>query len=272
MDAHFSHRKQTLGLLFGLIAGFAFAITAWGVDAVMIARAHAVSPFAKFLPGLVICTLAGGLVGWLSIRLEKAKIAIFLWLGLAGLFTWLVMWLPLHFLPTMLKTFDPGYGKLLTYVPLEGEGQVWGMAFVVIGFVSFLCGLLEIHLIDQALLSEGGISIFIPLIVSLGLLAFAGITADGLLNRSFREPIQAMDELIQFAVDNEGKEVPALTAREKRLSVVKEMADLIDRPRRLAVIGFDETLWQMKVLVDFDGELATCTVMVNQPTMCVRSH
>lgn len=268
MTKEFTHRKQILGLLFGLIAGAAFSLTTWGVDAVLLAIAHAATPFVKFIPGLIVSVAACGLVGWLSVRLEKARIAVLLWLALAVFLSWLVMWLPLHLAPGLQAAFNPQLRSYFDFPPIDGKGQILFFVFLVTGFVSLVCGMLEIHLIDQAMISQGGMAIVTPLLISLALFGFAGISADELMNRNLREPIQAMNEVIQFAADNQGKDVSAKTAREKRLSVVKELTGLIDRPRRLTVIGYDSSMWQIEVLVDFQGELATCTVMVNQPTMC----
>ena len=68
-----STRKKNLfmGLVYGLTAGFAFAFFAWGLDAIMLLRAHAAFPWVKFIPGMLICTVAGGLVGWVTIKVQK---------------------------------------------------------------------------------------------------------------------------------------------------------------------------------------------------------
>ncbi|GAP12296.1 hypothetical protein LARV_00028 [Longilinea arvoryzae] len=268
MTKEFTDRKRLLGLLFGIIAGLAFSITTWGTDAVQLALAHSATPFVKFLPGMAMSVAAGGVVGWLSIRFEKAKLAILLWLALAVFLSWLVLWLPLQLAPGLQKAFNPQATHFFHFSAIDGKTQIAAFVFLVVAFVSLVCGLLEVHLIDQAMISQGGMAILTPLLISLALFGFAGISADDLLNRNLREPIQALNDVIQFAVDNEGKEVSASLAREKRLSVVKEITGLVDRPRKLTVIGFDSSMWQIDILADFDGNLATCTVMVNQPTMC----
>ena len=268
MDTQFEKRKQGRGLLFGSIAGFAFAVMAWGMDALQLAQAHVAWPLAKFLPGLVLCMLAGGLAGWLSMRLGKVWAAILLWLALAGFFTWLVMWLQLQFSPRLFAIFDPRIGDLIFYPALDREIQYWAFTFVVVAFVSILCGLLEIHLIDQSMLGQGSLALLSPLLISLALFGFAGVSADDLVTKNFRTPILAMDKLIQFAIDNEGKELPPVVVRQQRLSVVKDLYGVIDRPRSLILTGYDRTLGQMEILVDFSGKWVRCTVIYNQPTMC----
>lgn len=270
MEAHFSQKKQRMGLLFGTIAGLAFSIMAWGVDAFQLALAHAAFPFIKFIPGLLISVLAGGLVGWLTIKIERLWAAILLWALLACLYTWLVMWLPLKAMPFLLKVLQPSISPLLYYPNIESQTQFIAMGLVVIGFVALICGLMEIHLIDQAMLGMGTLALISPLLISLVVFGLAGSAGDYLLNRHFREPLQVLDGLIQFAADNDGKEVPVIVSRKKRLSVVKDLNELMVYPRTLTLVGYDAMLGQMDYLVDFSGNWVRCSVIYNQPTMCKR--
>lgn len=259
-----------MGLLFGTIAGLAFSLTAWGIDAIQLAQAHAAYPLLKFIPGLIISVLTGAIVGWLTIRLDRLWIGMLLWALLAGVYTWLVMWLPLKGSPTLLSLLEPNQAHLLYYPSIESQSQFAVMGLIVNGFVALICGLMEIHLIDQAMMGMGTLALISPLLISFAVFALAGTSGDYLINRHFRESMQAMDELIQFAADNEGKEVPAIVARQKRLSVVKDLDDLITYPRKLTLIGYDEMLGQMDILVDFNGNWVRCSVIYNQPTMCKR--
>lgn len=270
MEAHFSQRKQRMGLLFGITAGAAFSLTAWGLDALQLSLAHAAYPFLKFIPGLIISVLTGALVGWLTIRLERLWIGILLWLGLAGVFTWLVMWLPLKGTPMLLSLLEPNQAHLLYFPAIDSQNQFTAMGLVVLAFVSLICGLMEMHLIDQSLMGQGGLALVSPLLISLTIFVLAGTSSDYLINRHFREPLQAMDKLIQFASDNQGQDVPVIVARKNRLSVVKDLDDLIPYPRKLTLIGYDEVLGQMDFLVDFSGYWVRCSVIYNQPTMCKR--
>jgi hypothetical protein len=188
--------------------------------------------------------------------------------GLALFLTWLVVWLPMRFSPLYFETIKPTLSELLYYPVVDSQVQFWVFSFIVIAFVSILCGLLEIHLIEGALLGQGSLALLTPLLIAMALFGFAGVSADDLVNTSFREPMEAMDKVIQFAIENEGKEVPPVLARKERLSVVKDLYGLIDRPRSMTLIGFDKTLGQMEILVDFSGKWVRCTVIYSQPTMC----
>ncbi len=268
MNAQFSAKKQRLGLLYGTAAGLAFSIMAWGVDAFLLLQAHATFPLVRFIPGLLICVSASALVGWLTIRVERVWAALILWALLACLFVWLVMWLPLKFTPAFLKFYLPKLSDLVYYPSIDNEIQFKIIGWLVIGFMCLICGFMEIHLLDQALLTTGTLSLITPLLISLALFTIAGNSADDLINRIFREPVQILDNLIQYAADNEGKEVSPIVARQKRLTVVKNLDGLITRPRTLTLIAFDRGLGQVDILIDFGGKWARCSVIYNQPTMC----
>jgi len=270
MDGRFSIKKQGMGLLFGAIAGLSFSTAAWGIDAIQLVLAHASSPLIKFIPGLIISVLAGALAGWLTIKIERVWAAIVLWELLAGLYTWLVIWLPLNGVPFLLKVLEPQLAPFLYFPDIESQTQFVVIGLVVIGFVCLICGLMEIHLIDQALLGRGTFSLISPLLISLIAFVLAGSAGDYLINRHFREPVLALNELIEFAADNQGVEFSPLVSRQKRLAVVRDLDDIITYPRKLTLIAYDSMLGQMDIMVDFDGNWVRCSVIYSQPTMCKR--
>jgi hypothetical protein len=270
MDAQFSQKRQLRGLLFGTIAGLAFAIAAWGVDGLQLANAHSAFPWLKFLPGLLLCVAAGSLVGWLTIRLEKVLLSLILWLGLACFYTWLLLWIPQKLAPLLLQSFMPTLGDLLFYPRIDQEYQFAIIGVIVTGFVCLLCGLMEVHLIDQSMMAEGVFSQISPILIAVVLFGLVGTSGDYLINRHFREPLQAMDSLIQFGVDNAGKDISPVVSRQKRFSVVRDLSDILDNPRSLTLIAYDAMLGQMDFLVDFDGKWVRCSVIYSQPTMCKR--
>lgn len=270
MNAQFSFKKQRMGWLYGTVAGLAFSIFAWGVDGLLLSFAHTAHPMLKFIPGMLICALAGGFVGWLTIRIERWWASLFLWASFACLLVWLTLWLPLKGLPAFLAYLEPKIADMLYFPTIVSEYQFKIVGLIVIGSICLICGLMEIHLIDQSLLSTAMISLVSPIIISMILFAVAGNSADEMLNRQFREPVQVMDRLIQYAEDSQGIDISPIVARQKRLTVVKSLNGLINRPRRLILIAFDRTMGQMDILVDFDGKWARCSVIYNQPAVCKR--
>jgi len=110
-----SKRKHVAGLLYGLAAGLAFAVFAWGVDAILLARANGIFTWVKFIPGLIISLLSGALVGWLTARFERTWLSLILWLLQALLFAHLVIWLPIKVAPRIISLFNPALGEFLKY-------------------------------------------------------------------------------------------------------------------------------------------------------------
>ena len=85
--------RQRLGMLFGLLAGTGFALTAWAIDAYQLAEAHAYLPWGKFIAGWVAGLLLGGMAGWLTARQNSALVGTLLWAMVGSLLTLGISWL-----------------------------------------------------------------------------------------------------------------------------------------------------------------------------------
>ena len=152
----FKNKKKFIGLIYGLVSGLSFAFFAWGIDAVLLARAHAAFFWIKLLPGAVICGFAGALAGWLTIHFEKHALALLFWAGLGMLFTTLVIWLPTSGTELFLKILRPDLSNYLKFPEIDSISQFQIVGFLMIGTASIICGILEINLVDQILLSAYG--------------------------------------------------------------------------------------------------------------------
>lgn len=254
--------------MYGMTAGLAFALAAWGLDAVQLAAASAAFPWIKFIPGLLIALTAGGLVGWLTIRIGSHAAALGFWLLLAVLLAECMLLLPLKITPLLVQKIDPSLARWIDFVALDSEWQVRMIGFVTIGLAAGIAGLLEINLAEQYLISSAKMGTVGPLLVCVILLGVVGSSSDYILNSSFREPVQEMDTLIQFAADNLGKEVAPEAARKAHLSTVKPLGDLVLQPRKILMIGNDPGLGRMEMMVDFGGRLVECVSMYNTPVHC----
>lgn len=268
MKPEMSRKKQMAGLLYGLAAGLAFAIFAWGIDALLLTRAHGAYTRVKFLPGIVICALSGALVGWLSMLVQRVWFTMLIWLGQALFFAHLILWLPLKVAPELIKIFNPALGEFLRYPYYPELQQNLWFGFVFIAAVSIVCALLEGILIDQALFSSGKFALIVPLVVAGMAFALIGKTTDTLLNKNLRDPILSVDKVIEFTLQNEGKEVPAETARKMRLFAFNQVEKAVTSERTLILSNFDEMMGQVDVLVDFDGQWVKCPVIWNQVSVC----
>ena len=268
MAAPFARKKQRIGFFYGLVAGAVFSMTAWGIDAIQLAGAHVSFPFTKFFPALFICALTGGIVGWLSIRIGHWLASIILWVLLAVLAVWLVLWLPVEGSVQILRWLSPNLMHWIEYPPIDRLGQFRVIGLIVIGIPCLLCGIVENNLVDQTLSAQGVGGWIAMLLVAALLLGAAGFAADELLNRHFRESAQALNQTLAFAAENQGKVVEKTLARRMRLSVVKQLGNLVTNPHEMTLIAYDPTLGQMDYLVDFRGTWVRCKVIYAQPTQC----
>jgi hypothetical protein len=269
MNVNVHRKKLRLGLLYGVLAGAAFAIFAWGTDAWLLAQAHSAYYYVKFIPGLVICVGAGGLAGWLTISVQKHSFAILFWGIVAGLYTWLAVWLPFSGSALLIKSLNPSLDKFLKFSKVENLSQFILLTLLFIGLAAIICGLLEINLIDSAALSTYFSGTLVAVLVCTILFGLAGSGTDHMINTPLREPVQVVNNLLQFAQDNYGVEVSKATARAMHLSSARQLGDLVQKPRQLTLVGFDAGLLTVDVLVDFAGTWAKCTTIYSQPTDCL---
>lgn len=269
MNVDLRRKKQRLGLFYGMVAGLAFAIFAWGMDAAILVRANANFSWVKFMPGLLICLLSGGLVGWLTIRIENHLVAFLLWVFLAILYSWLVVWLPFTVSHYIIRLLDPPLAARFDFSPLQDLVQFRLVSLVIIGLGSVFCGLLEINLIHQAMLSPYISASIMPLVISSIFFCVVGSATDHMINVSLREPVQTINSMLQFASEHVGLEVPRDVARKIHLSATNQLHDVIQQHRRLTLVGYDENLVMMDVLVSFEGTLVKCSTIFAQPTDCI---
>lgn len=265
-----ARKRNTIpGLIYGVTAGFAFAFFAWGLDAFLLFRANAAFPWVKFLPGLLICVAAGGLVGWVTMRLQKGLLTLPLWIALAYLFTKLTVWLPVHVAPALIRVFDRKLGNHLVYQNNEAEFfQFFLFSFIATATVAIICGLLENTLIEQSQFSSGKVASVIPLVICFLCFSLVGNSTDTMLNSFLRKPVRVVDNLVQFALDNRGKEVPADVARSMHLAALKPVEASLQQERKLIISTYDQSMYQMAVLIDFGGEWVECLTVFDQVTVC----
>jgi hypothetical protein len=268
MSQRFEIRKQRLGSLYGLISGIAFSTTAWGIDAIALASSHVSYPWIKFLPGLIITSLIGGLVGWASVKISKGLVTIILWIVFAMIMVWLTIWIPFISTPYLIKVLQPGLIEWIDYPMVANVNQFRIVAIIVIVLPAIISGLLENILIESVLMSSYKGSILSLIVVCSLIMSLAGFAVDEMTNKHFREPVKVLDDLFKFAIDNQGKEIDKITMRRMRLKTVEDLEQILSSSRKLTLIAFDETLAQMDILVNFKGVWVKCSTIHSQPLMC----
>ncbi len=260
--------KHAYGLWFGIALGLTFSIFAWGIDAYRLSQIHGLYPWIKFLGGAIPCMMVGGLTGWLAAVLDKPVLALLLWAVAASVFAWLTVSLPLQILPRVLNWIEPGIGDLLHYTYYEAFSARFGVAYAWLGIFISLAGLLQIPLSDSAVFATSIFSKISPMLVTLVLMAICGTIVDGLNNELLRGPIDSLNTTVQFALDNRGKEVDPLQARQLHMGALRSVDEFITPERRYFVSGYDQYLEQVQVLARFEHAWIECSLITNQLITC----
>ncbi|HEX7974166.1 MAG TPA: hypothetical protein VF498_07145, partial [Anaerolineales bacterium] len=261
--------KRLNGLRYGILAGFAFVLAAWGVDFAGLARAEAFFPWLKLLLGAVAALLVCGLAGWLAARLDKAILSVPIWMITGAFLAWYASRLPFDGIyTTLLGWLDPQLKGIVHY-PLSSvtSARLGLLLFIMIALSAFV-GLVELPMIDSATQASAPVARWLPLCLCVPLALAAGFSADEMFNRPFREPILSMDKLIRFAIQNRGQEVNSDLARSMHLATLDPVQDLLDKPRRLIVVDYDDVFTDVYVMIDFGGSWARCEVFTGAPLLC----
>ena len=261
--------KQRLGILYGILAGTGYALTAWGLDAYQLAQANAYLPWGRFTFGLAACLVLGGLAGWLASRLDNGLVAALIW-SLVGCVLAIGMgWLAFQGYPYLLNWFYPELASQVEFSTNAAIQIRTGIAALVSALLGGAVGLFQLNLIDSALLGTYPIQRILSLWLGVIPFAAAGLIAgNGLIHTNLRDPIIQVHSALQYAQEHRGQEVDIYQAREHGQTAVRALGDLQYQPYHLAINSYDEYLSLVWVMVDF-GEIQTrCSVLEKKLNYC----
>lgn len=260
--------KHRFGMVFGIVAGLAFAAATWGGDAMIMSRIHAYQPWLKLLVGALVCAPVGGLSGWLSARLDKPLFSVLFWLAAAAAFAWLSTINSFRIFPSLIVQINPEFSSFINYTIYQNLATRTVLAYMWTGIFGILLGVLQLPLSEAAVFSATYGSKLIPLLVGTLVMVLCGAIVDNLNNEPFRSPVVAINRVVDFAIKTQGQEIDPKLAREMRRSTVRPIENWLDRPYYFIVGSFDRELGQIHVFANFGGEWADCTVVYNQPSLC----
>ena len=261
--------KHRYGIWFGLFLGLGFAFFTWGIDSYILGAHNGLLPWLKFVIGAVACMAVGAVAGWLAALSNRPLFALLIWLVAASAFAWLIVNLPLMILPKALSLLEPQTGGLLDYPYFDNFGRRVGVAYTWLGIFVAIAGILQIPMSDSAVFSTSIFGKSVPIFVSLVLMAIAGSIVDnGLINKNLRDTIVALDNTLQFIVENRGREVDSAEARRMHTGAFRAIDASVTPDYRLIVSGYDNEFLEVHVLVRFERDWADCQVISNQPIQC----
>lgn len=260
--------KHLYGAIYGIFAGLAFAVSSWGVDAYILQGSHAYYPWLKFVIGTILCGLIGFIPGWLTNRRESTLLGVLIWLGSAFLFAWLSTALPLQIVPALIARLDPELGRLMNYAAGDGFVYRYFVSLMWITPFLFITGILQLPVVESGVFSTSVFGKITPYILCIIIMGISGLITDSLIDVHFREAIVALDNTIEFVVENEGIEVDPLLSRKMHAASLRSATEYLSDDRYLIVGEYTESLDTMNVLARFEGKWFDCTVVYNQPAFC----
>lgn len=261
--------KHRYGIWFGLSLGLGFAFFTWGVDSYILSIHNGLLPWLKFVIGAVICMAVGAAAGWLAALSNKPLFALLIWLVAGSAFAWLTVNLPLTLLPKAVSVLDPQAGKLLDYAYYDGFGRSILVAYAWVGIFAAVAGILQIPMSDSAVFSTSIFGKLGPILLAVVLMAIAGSIVDnGLVNKPMRDSIVALDNTLQFIVENRGRNVDPAEARRRHTGAFRAIDDSVTLEYRLIVREYDNLFVEVHILVKFERDWVDCQVIANQPIQC----
>jgi hypothetical protein len=261
--------KRTFGMFYGIIAGITFACASWGWDGYLLSKSHGYLPWLNLAAGMILCSIIGGLMGWLTARLEKSLLGVFFWFISSLFFAWLAIALPLQVAPYIVSTLNPQLGALLNYGSNIEFIFRFGVALAWIAPFALIVGVLQLPTIEPAVFSTSIFGKLIPFFICIVIMGISGIVSDSLINEQFRSAITGVDKAIQFVVDNKNNSnIDAALSRQVHARAFSTVGEYVKESRHLFVGSYDEYLGEIHVMVNFDGPWIDCNVLYGQPSTC----
>jgi hypothetical protein len=260
--------KKMYGIWYGASLGFFFALFAWGPDAYELSKINSFDPWLKFVVAVLLCTIVGGLTGWIAARQDKPLLAMFIWIVPGLLYAWLVVNLPFVIFPRLLSLLSPDVTQYIKYTYYPEFITRSSIAFTWIVIFVAIVGLLQIPLSEGAVFSTSIVGKLIPILIGMILMSICGVIVDGLTNEFLRGPVAGLNDSIQFAIDHRGQQVDKTQARVMRQGSLRGVQDLITPQRKLLVSRYTADLGEVDVLVKFEKAWVECQVFYNQPVNC----
>lgn len=260
--------KHVFGRSYGVVVGLTFAISTWAADGFALSQAHMFLPWTKLIIGLILCSLAAGLAGWITARFERWYFTVPAWIGVAAFFSWLLIILPLQINPIVSAWFKPEWQGLIRYDAFNQLSPRFAVAFMWISIFVLITGVLQIPLVEPAAFSTSVFGKIAPFLLGMFIIGLGGFVADSLNNQPLRSAIASMDHSIQFVVDNKGVDVDPALSRANHAGALRGIKDQVTAERSTTIGSYDSSLGEVIVLVQFEDLIANCSVIYEQPSFC----
>jgi len=265
----FRAEKRINGLIYGLLAGFCFSLGVWALDAWFLQQANADHAWLKFAIGAPFLIVFGGVAGWLTARLDNSFFGALIWLVTGISYIWICSHVPFEGQSIALGLLDPDFAGLEIYPFVESIVIRMSLLYLAVGLLMAIIGGFELFFVESATRSSGQFGRFFSLLICFVLYIPLGTMVDDLINRTLREPIEGMNELLQFGQEMQNQTVSKEKQREMGVRAIRIFGDRIHQPYRIILGKYDPIMLdEIYVYIDFSGEWGGCSVLVNRPMVC----
>ncbi len=275
MDIETKIRRNTLiktrtAVIFGALAGVIYSAVAWGIDGYQLSQSNAILPWTQFIIGAVMCGLLGALAGWLTYRLNNIFLTFIIWAVTGMLFAWIGNHMQFTLYPLVMRMVSPALAGQMNFQMTEAIRAAQFLVWAAVTGLCVLGGMLFVNQVEGAVESAGILGPLLPILVMGVIFSFAGFAVRDNLTQQMSEPVVGANRHIQMVLESEGKTLDQKAANRLRLSAFDDLQDLLHRPRRLALVGYDDMVSDMHVLIDFGGAHVRCSVLGNLINFCNR--
>ncbi|MCU0488918.1 MAG: M1 family metallopeptidase [Anaerolineales bacterium] len=256
------------GLVYGILAGLAFSLTTWGTEALGLASSSAGFPWLKFVLGASLCSLVGGLAGWITSRADSSLAGAVTWFAAGLIFCLVASRLPFEGLTLFLRALKPEFANLVYPYP-ENMHSRMVVVYILVLLCSTLAGTLQAYLIETARSAQTAVMQALILMVVVPFFALAGQVAYDYINEPFIRAIVQIGDLLEFHQELNGQKVDPKLSAEKHYRALGPILFMANRPYRLYLSGYEsQSLDTFTVLIDFEGEWAECSVLISSVGTC----
>ena len=256
------------GLIYGVLGGFAFAVCAWGIGAIRLANASAGYPWLKFTVGVLLCVMIGGFAGWLTALADNGFVGTVAWF-LAGIsFCWIASHLPFEGMTYLLNRLDPQL-RALHYPYPDNMDRRMVVVYILSVLLFTLAGLLEVNILDAVQRASTRFMRAATYLLVVPFFALAGIVAADYISQPIEDPLIVVSDLLVFNQQVKGQKLDPKVIAEKHYRALAPIQTLANGPYHLYLSSYDPQYFDsFTVLIDFSGQWAECTVLVDSVGNC----
>lgn len=263
------------GLLYGLSFGASFALSIWGIEALILHSSMADLAFAKLAIGLPLTMVIGLIAGGIANITSSVILSIVIWAITCGAWGYLVGVMPYQGINYLTQLIDPRFTGL-ALIPFNYSAQIRTLIMVIItGFIGIGVGAAQSGTVQKVwdfATPEGKLRprAWMPMLICIPLALLPAITAYELITKPFIIPHQEVNRLIVTTISGG---IEKVKAEGLAYRTVELFGENFTTDYRIHFVNFytsnDETLYTAYVDVNFDnGFVMRCATAGNYVTYC----